>query len=215
VCVMSSFYSRFLPVLLICFFSAPVFAQSDAQFTVVNNGLSSWQLDSYSPAEANVGPLAVANPTLNLVINKRYDITDPNFGAHPFELIAKAASAAQDTILLSARVGVTGTFESDSNVAWQDTGTAVVSFALTDALAAQMSPDANHVPGYRCGIHITTMRGNINIKAAPVCGDANHPLLPGDVDGNCYVDLFDFSLMAQNWLGCVSPDPNCGYLPWP
>ena len=198
-----------------CLFPASVFAIGDAQFTINNNGISSWRLDSYSPAEANVGPLAVPNPTLNLVINKRYEITDPNFGVHPFELIAKGSSAAQDTVLLSNRSGITGAFESDSNVAWQDTGTSVVSFTLTNTLANAMSPDGSHVPGYRCGIHTTAMRGNINIKPAPVCGDPAHLPLPGDINSDCFVDLFDFSLMANDWLDCTSPDPNCGYLPWP
>jgi hypothetical protein len=195
-------------------FSPSVFAQSDAQFTLNNNGMSSWRLDSYSPPEANVGPLAVANPTLNLVISKRYEITDPNFGPHPFQLIAKAASSGGDVILLSQGSGV-GSFESDPNVAWQDTGTAVIAFTLTPALANAMSPDANYVPGYRCIAHPTTMRGNIIIKAEPVCGDPAHKPLPGDINQDCYVDFFDFALMTQNWLDCVSPDPNCGYLPWP
>ncbi|MGD0077288.1 MAG: hypothetical protein ABSB91_01530 [Sedimentisphaerales bacterium] len=207
-------YSHLLTFVLLCTFSSSVFALSDAQFTINNNGLSSWRLDSYSPAEANAGPLAVANPTLNLVIGKRYDITDPNFAAHPFQLIAKAAAAAQDTILLSTGATV-GSFESDPNVAWQDTGTATVSFTLTAALANAMSPDANHVPGYRCGVHTTAMRGNINIKAAPACGDPNHLPLAGDINGDCYVDFFDFALMAQNWLNCVAPGPPCNFMPWP
>jgi hypothetical protein len=198
-----------------CLFPASVLALSDAQFTVVNNSFSSWRLESYSPPEANVGLLATPNTTFNLVINKRYDITDPNFSAHPFQLIAaKAIPTAQDTILLSFGATV-GSFESDPNVAWQDTGTSTVSFTLTAALANAMSPDINHVPGYRCGVHTGTMRGNINIKAAPVCGDLNHPFLPGDITHDCSVDFFDFAMFANNWLDCTSPDPNCGYLPWP
>jgi hypothetical protein len=199
-----------------CLFPASVFAIGDAQLAINNNGLTSWRLDSYSPAEANVGPLAVANPTLNLVIGKRYDITDPNFVAHPFQLIAiaKSGTSATDMILLSYGATV-GTFESDPNVGWQDTGTSTATFTLTSALANAMSPDVNHVPGYRCGIHTTTMRGNINIKPAPVCGDSNHPFLPSDINHDCFVDLFDLALMTQNWLDCTSPDPNCGYLSWP
>ena len=208
-------YSHLMTFVFLCAFSSSVFAQSDAQFTLNNNGISSWRLDSYSPPEANVGPLAVQNPTLNLVIGKRYEITDPNFGPHPFQLIAKGASAGQDAVLLS-QGGAVGSFESDPNVAWLDSGSAVITFTLTDALAIAMSnPGLGQIPGYRCGIHTTTMRANINIKAAPVCGDASHQPLPGDVNQDCYIDFFDFALMAQNWLGCVSPDPDCGYLPWP
>ena len=212
---MCSNHSRFLLVLLFCSFSVPVFAQSDAQFTINNNSLSSWRLDAYSPAEANVGPLATSNPTLNLVIGKRYEVTDPNFTGHPFQLIAKGASAAQDTVLLSMGA-VIGSFESDSNVAWLDSGAGVITFTLTDTLAAAMSNTGlGQTPGYRCANHPSTMRADINIKAAPVCGDATHQPPPGDVDGNCYVDFIDFALMAQNWLDCVSPEPPCGYLPWP
>jgi hypothetical protein len=206
--------SCLLIVALFCLFPASVLALSDAQFTVVNNGMTSWRLESYSPPEANIGLLATPNTTFNLVINKRYDINDPNFSVHPFQLIAKGATAAQDIILLSFGATV-GTFESDPNVNWQDTGTSVVSFTLTHAMANAMSPDANHVPGYRCGVHTAAMRGNINIKPAPVCGDPNHPFLPGDINHDCSVDYFDFALLANNWLDCTSPDPNCGYLPWP
>jgi len=33
--------------------------------------------------------------------------------------------------------------------------------------------------------------------------------VPGDIDGNCEVNIGDFALLAQDWLQCVSSD--CGY----
>ncbi len=39
----------------------------------------------------------------------------------------------------------------------------------------------------------------------PVCGDLQHPILPGDIDENCYIDFNDFSRFASWWLisGCA------------
>ena len=39
----------------------------------------------------------------------------------------------------------------------------------------------------------------------PVCIEK----LPGDIDGDCDVDLGDFVTMAQNWLTCNSITPTC------
>jgi len=40
------------------------------------------------------------------------------------------------------------------------------------------------------------------------CGDAEHPLPSGDLDGDCRVDWQDFSIFAGQWLadGCAGPD---------
>ncbi|AQT68934.1 hypothetical protein STSP2_02111 [Anaerohalosphaera lusitana] len=38
------------------------------------------------------------------------------------------------------------------------------------------------------------------------------PPLPGDLDGNCYVDLRDFAAMAENWLNCnLIPQEACEF----
>lgn len=41
-----------------------------------------------------------------------------------------------------------------------------------------------------------------------VCGDSQHPVLPGDIDENCYIDFNDFSSFASWWLisGCADSD---------
>jgi hypothetical protein len=36
-------------------------------------------------------------------------------------------------------------------------------------------------------------------------------VIPGDLNGDCYVDWKDFADFAANWLECGNPfDPNCG-----
>jgi len=43
------------------------------------------------------------------------------------------------------------------------------------------------------------------------CGDWGYP--QGDVNGDCYVNLVDFAIMADQWLKCTDPaDPNCDIL---
>jgi hypothetical protein len=46
-----------------------------------------------------------------------------------------------------------------------------------------------------------------------VCGDSNHPNPVVDLNGDCYVDMSDLSVMAQNWLECTDPLPPCSYNP--
>jgi len=45
----------------------------------------------------------------------------------------------------------------------------------------------------------------IEIMAEPYCGDLNHPYPVGDVNHNCYVDLFDLGIFALHWLECTHP----------
>jgi probable HAF family extracellular repeat protein len=40
----------------------------------------------------------------------------------------------------------------------------------------------------------------------PKCGDECHPILQGDINGDCYVNLQDFALYSQRWLECTHPD---------
>ncbi len=35
------------------------------------------------------------------------------------------------------------------------------------------------------------------------CGDYKHPYPPGDINGDCRVDIIDLSILAQNWLVCT------------
>jgi hypothetical protein len=38
------------------------------------------------------------------------------------------------------------------------------------------------------------------------CGDECHPILGGDLNGNCYVDFEDFKIYCELWLACTHPD---------
>lgn len=38
------------------------------------------------------------------------------------------------------------------------------------------------------------------------CGDECHPILGGDLNGDCYVDFEDFKIYCELWLACTHPD---------
>lgn len=122
-----------------------------------------YTLDSYFPSTSGLGTVGPAlNPTLTIQIGKRYQVTVPNFSFHPLEIIAKAPTFSGDVVLLSQKSFVTGSFESDPGVNWQDTGIDTVSFTLTQSLYNAMT-GTGEIPGYRCGAHVSTMRGNFNV----------------------------------------------------
>ncbi|MBL7188263.1 MAG: PQQ-dependent sugar dehydrogenase [Phycisphaerae bacterium] len=167
--------------------SATVEADShDVGWTFGNVSSSSYRLDAFEPGDAELGAsLGTQDPTLTLQIGKRYQVTVTNFIPHPLEVLAKGASAGADTILL-AQGPKTGPFESDPEVVWQDNGAGTVTFTLTSGLHDAMLA-AGHVPGYRCGAHIFTMRGGFNVLPAaepepdPLGDPIPEPLLKGDI----------------------------------
>ena len=40
----------------------------------------------------------------------------------------------------------------------------------------------------------------------PVCGDECHPILQGDLNGDCYINFADFVLYSDMWMTCTHPD---------
>jgi uncharacterized membrane protein len=40
----------------------------------------------------------------------------------------------------------------------------------------------------------------------PQCGDECHPILQGDLNGDCYVNFDDFAIYCTQWLACTHPD---------
>jgi uncharacterized membrane protein len=38
------------------------------------------------------------------------------------------------------------------------------------------------------------------------CGDECHPILKGDLNGDCRINLDDFAIYCQQWLACTHPD---------
>jgi len=137
----------------------------DVAWTFGNVGSSSYRLDSFEPGDAGLeANLGAQDPTLTVQVGKRYQVTVTNFIPHPFEVLAKGASAGADTVLLS-QGSRNGPFESDPGVEWIDNGSGTVTFTLTPGLLnAMMEP--GHVSGYRCRAHIFTMRGDFNVLPA-------------------------------------------------
>ncbi|MCK4888055.1 MAG: LamG domain-containing protein [Planctomycetes bacterium] len=39
-----------------------------------------------------------------------------------------------------------------------------------------------------------------------VCGDLCHPVLRGDLNGDCYINVEDFALYCEKWLSCTAPE---------
>lgn len=168
--------------------SIPAWATShDVGWTFGNVGSASYRLNAFEPASAGLGAsLGAQDPTLILQIGKRYQVTVTNYLAHPFEVLAKGASAVTDTVLL-AMGGATGSFESNPAVAWADNGLGTVSFLLTaDLHAAMLTP--GHVPGYRCGVHVFSMRGNFNVLPPddPTPGPGPGPAPDPVGNDNCF-----------------------------
>ena len=151
--------SPFVLVLMGC---GMAFGQGyDVAWTFGNVGASSFRLDAFDPADANLAPLGSKDPTLPLVLGNRYQVRITNYTIHPFEVIAKGTSASKDIVLLSAAVA--GPFEADPDVAWEEAGQGVVRFTLTPSLYQAMIEEG-HGPGYRCAVHFSSMRGNFTVS---------------------------------------------------
>ncbi len=145
---------------------AIVQAQSyDTAWTFGNVDFFSYRLDAFEPGDIEFAPLGSENPTLPLELGKRYQVKVTNYSSHPFEVIAKAASASQDKVLLS--MAAQGPLESDPAVAWEDNGTGTVRFTLTIDLYQAMV-EGGRKPGYRCRPHASLMRGDFTVAGLPI-----------------------------------------------
>ncbi|MCP4258722.1 MAG: CHRD domain-containing protein [Planctomycetes bacterium] len=156
----------FIGFVLIFSTSGAIQASShDVAWTFGNVGSSSYRLDFFDPGDAGLGAsLGSQDPTLTVQVGKRYQVTVTNFRPHPFEVLAKGTSPGADTVLLS-QGSSTGPFESDPEVDWMDNGSGTVTFTLTPGLLDAMN-EPGHIPGYRCRVHLFTMRGDFNVLPA-------------------------------------------------
>lgn len=163
-------------------------ASHDVAWTFGNVGSSSYRLDAFEPGDAGLGAsIGAEDPTLTVRVGRRYQVTVTNFVLHPFEVLAKGASAGADTVLLSMG-SRTGPFESDPEVAWVDNGSGTVTFTLTVELYNAMI-DSGHVPGYRCKAHIFTMRGDFDVLLEPEPEPLDDPI-PGPIEkGTISIEL--------------------------
>ncbi|HOR26537.1 MAG TPA: PQQ-dependent sugar dehydrogenase [Candidatus Sumerlaeota bacterium] len=188
--------------------SATAFAASDVQWTFGDDTMFNYILNSKSSDILYDGTLPANDPTLNLIIGKRYGVTIQNPVLHPFQVLAKGTTFNTDVVLLSMG-GTTGSFESDSEVDWTDSG-GTVEFTLTPALAAAMAPDANHTPGYRCGMPVDMMRGDFIIYGK---GMESADPIPGPIpQGPFVIDLEDVVTGLISPLGVTEPDDGSGRL---
>jgi hypothetical protein len=126
---------------------------------------ASYRLDGYEPVDADLAALGSEDPTIRLELGKRYQITITDPGFHPFEVIAKADSPEQDTVLLS--MTIQGPFESDPAINWEDDGQGTVRFTLTTPLYQAMA-EGGRKPGYRCSFHPFDMRGDFTVAGLPI-----------------------------------------------
>ena len=151
---------------------------ADQSWTFDNDSSNDYRLTVVSSMDLFSGPLPVDDPTINLQVGLRYQVTIVNPGSHPFQVIAKATSFSQDLALLTQGGGA-GSLESDPEVAWTDSG-GVVTFTMTQGLLDAMR-QGGRIPGYRCANHVSTMRGNFNVTGGvdpPTPTPSNTPLPP-------------------------------------
>jgi glucose/arabinose dehydrogenase len=180
---MSAIRCKRLPrvlVVLVLLSSITAFGQgTDLAWTFGNVGFSSYRLDAISPGGAGLPSLGSQDPTLPLDLGGRYQVKVTSYAVHPFEVIAKGSSASQDTVLLS--MSVSGPFESDPDVAWQDDGKGTVRFTLTTRLYQAMV-EGGRVPGYRCRPHASLMRGDFTVASLPIAERIEPSLVRVDLE---------------------------------
>jgi peptidyl-prolyl cis-trans isomerase B (cyclophilin B) len=82
-------------------------------------------------------------------------------------------------------------------------GRVITGMALVDTIAALSTTIKNGMPDVPVN--------NVIIQSATVTLNAGVCVtkLPGDVDGDCRVDMADYALMAANWLRCNSVTSVC------
>ncbi len=133
-----------------------------------NNGAADYRINSQNDVSPPIysGPFPANDPTLSLVIGSRYEVEVLNPGIHPLHIISRLDdSAGNDTVLL-AMGSSTGSMEDDAGVNWTDDGNGNIAFTLTESLYEAMTIGEG-IPAYRCGIHVSNMRGDFSISGPP------------------------------------------------
>jgi glucose/arabinose dehydrogenase len=181
---------------------AMLHAASDFQWTFDNTSSFSYTLTTLSSTQVFGGGLPSDDPTINLIVGKRYGVHVVNFAAHPVAIVALGASAAQDVDLLLQGAGV-GSLEGDAGIGWTDDGAGNVEFTVTPSLIAAMTVSA-HTPGYICDIHPATMRGSFDIFNN---GVAIADPIPGSIPkGTVRIELDPVMTAQAAPVGATVPD---------
>jgi glucose/arabinose dehydrogenase len=171
---------HFFTLILVVLSSVTAHAQLfDVAWTFGNVGSNSYRLDAFEPANIEFGTIGSENPTLPLELGKRYQVKVSDYIMHPFEIIAKSTSVTQDKVLLS--MSIQGPFESDPQVNWEDDGRGTVRFTLTTPLYQAMIEDGL-IPGYRCRIHLFSMRGDFLVSGLPIAERIGPSPIPIDLE---------------------------------
>jgi hypothetical protein len=123
------------------------------RLTASASGTSAWAF-TVEPARYadTVGP--EADPVLTFLRGWRYEIAYTPAGHH-FQLIRAGATASLDSVLLNQ--GGDGSLESNAGIDWDETDGTAVRFTVNTSFEAAVVG----VNGYRCGIHTSTMRGDV------------------------------------------------------
>lgn len=53
---------------------------------------------------------------------------------------------------------------------------------------------------------VTPVLYDLTVNPSPCCGDLEHPYPVSDNNKDCKIDFIDFSIMANEWLDCTSPE---------
>ena len=94
------------------------------------------------------------NQTLSLRSGWRYAIVNSAFAPHPFELIEELMSPPDDDVVQLSQEDP-GALEDDTSVAWMETmGEPEIYFTVSPSFMAAVN-------AYRCGVHVSTMRGMV------------------------------------------------------
>jgi hypothetical protein len=136
----------------------------DVAWTFGHRDSAAYRLDRIEPAHTPLGVRGGENPWMILVIGQRYQVTVIDPELHPFELIARGPAADEDFVFLSMKAGVDALMENNALVDWADTGGGTVAFTLTQDLWSALQGADHQSPGYRCGIHSQTMRGDLALS---------------------------------------------------
>jgi glucose/arabinose dehydrogenase len=189
--------------------ASPAPAASDYQWTFNNNDIFSYTLTSVSSNQVYMGTLPAENPTISLVLGKRYGVTVVNFTQHPFQVLAKGATSASDVILLSMGSSL-GSLNSDAGINFTDDGSGTVEFTVTQTLVDAMTNTSGLTPGYRCGVHITVMRGDFTLYGTGA--EITDPIPAAIPKGTIIIGVRTVveGLIAP--VGLVDPDDGTGRL---
>ncbi len=71
-------------------------AQSDFQWSFGSNGTSDYTMETASAGLVFTGGLGSPDPTITLIEGMRYEVTVINSITHPFQVLAKGGTAAQE-----------------------------------------------------------------------------------------------------------------------